>query len=194
MNPEYCSEIERPRFIKSHAPFEPDYSNVIYIVRDGRDVAVSYYHHSLRKGHIEPKVDFADFLELFNQGDVDGFGIWSEHVTSWLNQDEVPVLLVRYEDLLKDAEQELMRILEFAGVKIEIDRVKSAVEASKFENMRKQEEKNRKKTGEPGGKKDEKFMRKGKKNYECRFNEKQKHEFEKIHGKAKKLVENFAKK
>ena len=34
--------VPRPRYIKSHEPFHSKYQNVIYVVRDPRDVAVSY--------------------------------------------------------------------------------------------------------------------------------------------------------
>src|SRR5581483_9049836 len=34
-----------PRVIKSHECFDPRYPRVIYMVRDPRDVAVSFYHY-----------------------------------------------------------------------------------------------------------------------------------------------------
>src|SRR6266566_2478113 len=39
----------RPRIIKSHESFDPRYRKVIYIVRDPRDVAVSYYEFQLKR-------------------------------------------------------------------------------------------------------------------------------------------------
>jgi hypothetical protein len=159
MNPERCSAIKRPRFIKSHAPYRSQYPNAIYMVRDGRDVAVSYYHYKLRMRDIAPDTDFAEFLESFNQGRVDPFDTWSDHVQSWLDQAD-SLLLVRYEDLQDDAELELRRVLEFSGVDIE-EGLQSAVDASKFENMKEQEEKDRE-TVDRGSKSSERFMRKGK--------------------------------
>jgi hypothetical protein len=38
----YFKSIPRPRVIKSHQYFDPRYKKVIYIVRDPRDVALSY--------------------------------------------------------------------------------------------------------------------------------------------------------
>ena len=44
--------LPRPRVLKSHESFQPHYPSVIYIVRDPRDVAVSYYHHAMKWGNV----------------------------------------------------------------------------------------------------------------------------------------------
>jgi hypothetical protein len=142
MNPEYCSEVERPRFIKSHAPYRSQYPKVVYVVRDGRDVAVSYYHHCIRKGQIESDTSFPAFLKMFNEGEADEFGRWGQHVTSWIERGN-QFLVVKYEDLQQDAESELRRVLEFAGVAVREEPLTEAVEASSFENMKETEEKER---------------------------------------------------
>jgi hypothetical protein len=41
---------------------------------------------------------------------------WSEHVASWRNQKDIPVHLIRYEDLRKDTARMLRRALAFAGL------------------------------------------------------------------------------
>src|SRR6516165_5909237 len=46
-NPDHVMRgLARPRILKSHECFDPRYRRVIYIVRDPRDVAVSFYHHN----------------------------------------------------------------------------------------------------------------------------------------------------
>lgn len=96
------------RLIKSHEPrhgfFERIPGRHLYVVRDGRDVAVSYYYHMLRRGLIEE--GFSMFLMRFLTGQVDNYGRWQDHVTSWLAAaaaDPGHVTVVRYEDLLQDA-------------------------------------------------------------------------------------------
>src|ERR1044072_8130331 len=37
-------KLPRPRYFKSHEAYRPEYRRVVFIVRDPRDVAVSYYH------------------------------------------------------------------------------------------------------------------------------------------------------
>src|SRR5689334_7193419 len=41
-------QLRRPRLLKSHECFQPHYPRVIYIVRDPRDVATSFYHHNVK--------------------------------------------------------------------------------------------------------------------------------------------------
>ena len=75
------------RLIKSHEPYSGPqkrvYRKAIYLIRDGRDVAVSYYYTLIRRGLYEG--DFGPFLRLFLAGGVDGYGPWHEHVESWLD-------------------------------------------------------------------------------------------------------------
>ena len=140
-NPKHCSEIQRPRLIKSHMPYVPEYRRVVYLVRDGRDVAVSYYFHSMKYSLMKKDSSFEEFLDHFNRGAVDDFGLWVAHVHSWLDHGPKDFLLVRYEDLKADPESLLIRILEFAGVPADHDTALRAIEASRFEKMRDLEKK-----------------------------------------------------
>lgn len=134
-NPQYCSFIPRPRFMKSHLPHVPEFQRVIYLVRDGRDVAVSYYFHCIKFGIIKNELPFKDFLKRFNEGSIDLFGNWANHVNSWLDNKPGNFLLVRYEDMKKDTVTELKRILDFAGISADPNKIQSAIEASSFERM-----------------------------------------------------------
>jgi hypothetical protein len=49
----YMRSIPSPRTIKSHSYFDPRYPRVIYVVRDPRDVVLSYYDFSRKYRHIE---------------------------------------------------------------------------------------------------------------------------------------------
>jgi len=50
-NPDrFMRALQRPRLLKSHESFQPHYPHVIYIVRDPRDVAISFYHHNVKAG------------------------------------------------------------------------------------------------------------------------------------------------
>ena len=63
--------LPRPRILKSHECFQPHYRRIIYIVRDPRDVAVSFYHHHIKAGNIAEDYPIADFVPRFIAGEFD---------------------------------------------------------------------------------------------------------------------------
>lgn len=128
---EIIKTLKHPRVMKSHAPYMREYPKVIYLIRDGRDVYVSYYFHRLKQ--LSPDCTFREFLER-----QDHFPCaWGEHVASWLfGESTSNILVVRYEDLVHDCCKELKRILEFIGINRTESQLKSAEKASSFKNMR----------------------------------------------------------
>jgi aryl sulfotransferase len=119
--------------------FPPDISSaVVYLVRHPLDVAVSLAFHD---GHEdmarsvafmcnpEASLSGPKSLQLYQR-----LGNWGQHVQSWVDQHEIPVLVVRYEDMLADPGNALQRVLAFARPDITIDpaRVDLAVEHAAF--------------------------------------------------------------
>jgi Sulfotransferase domain len=139
---------EGGRLIKSHEPYSSPqkrfYHKAIYLIRDGRDVAVSYYYTLIRRGLYEG--EFAPFLELFLGGGVDGYGPWHEHVESWLScplRDDGSLLVLRYEDLLADPAENLSSAMSFLGVPVERELAEQTVSAYTAERMRERERESR---------------------------------------------------
>jgi hypothetical protein len=127
---EIIKALKRPRIMKSHAPYVSEYPKVIYLIRDGRDIYVSYYHHRLKQ--LPPDCTFRQFLERQDHYP----STWGEHVESWISAgDTSKILLVKYEDLVHDCNKELKRILNFIGINRSQSQLKSATKASCFENM-----------------------------------------------------------
>lgn len=99
-----------PRLIKSHLPYhvipmskdESKRSKYIYVARNPRDVAVSYYHFVLSFGadsYFNGTWRF--FVKLFLEGK-NSCGLWSDHVLPWWeHKDEPHILFLKYEDLKK---------------------------------------------------------------------------------------------
>jgi hypothetical protein len=139
--------LPRPRVIKSHYPRDRQYRRVVYLARDGRDVAVSYYFHALRYRLVPDDTTFAGFLDRFNEGTVDGYGAWGDHVLSWLDGASGDFLLLRYEELKAQPAACLARILEFAGLAPDSARIEQAVDASSFSRMRSLEQRQRREVG-----------------------------------------------
>jgi hypothetical protein len=115
----------------------------VLIVRDPRDVAVSLAHHRGRP--IDSAIALmADPQAALGQS-LDGHASrqlrqlllsWSQHAQSWLDQCDLPVLVVRYEDLSEDTAREFRRVLAFAELAPEPAQVDRAVSLAAFERLR----------------------------------------------------------
>lgn len=151
-NPEQIDKIDfRPRFIKSHFDFRPEYKNVIYLVRDGREVAVSLFYFLIKMKAIPSEIEFSDYLENYFFTGKTPYGHWNKHVFSWLRDNKADnLILVKYEDLLADTINEFEKIIKFSGLHLDKENLKSSVERSSFNSMKKDEEQNAKTLKELG--------------------------------------------
>ncbi len=134
-------KIEIPRTLKSHEYFDPRYKKVILIVRDPRDIAVSYFHHCIKMKIINDNSSLDDFVDKFIEGGFDPFGTWGENVGSWIGARRGcnNFLLLKYEDLLDDTAKYLRKIADFLEIAVNNDDLEMAIEASKLKNMQKME-------------------------------------------------------
>lgn len=134
----------RPRILKSHECFMPRYRRVIYIVRDPRDVAVSYYYYNLKKRLLPPGRTLDQYIPQFIADELDmKSGPWGDHVLSWIRMQDTleKFLLLRYEDIIADPAAEVARVAAFLNLQPDADRVRRAVELSSATHMRSMEEK-----------------------------------------------------
>ncbi len=144
----HLARLPRPRYIKSHEPYDSRYPKVIYLLRDPRDVAISYYHW-LRKFRRLENEDLNAFIESFTAPITDSrvwYGGWGEHVRSWYqNRHAVPqgCLFVRYEDLLANPAETLTNILHFLGHPLTPSRVQEIVSHNTFKRMKAREQSDR---------------------------------------------------
>jgi aryl sulfotransferase len=133
-------------------------NGTILIVRDPRDVASSLANHlrvsvdeaiehmdDTRQARIAP----GRLHRLFRQRSLG----WSAHALSWLEQTDIPICIVRYEDLKADTLGVFSRALEFAGEPAGAAEIRQAVAFADFGELRRQEQENgfRESPQEPGG-------------------------------------------
>jgi hypothetical protein len=140
----YLEALARPRYIKSHEPYDVRYPKVIYLVRDPRDVSISYYHWLLKFKNVQETFD--DFLNNFISNTVHKqfwYGGWGNHVASWYhNAGSVPqgLLFIRYEDLLANPSAKLFEVALFLGVEVSESRLEAIVQKNKFKRMQEKEQ------------------------------------------------------
>ncbi len=130
--------VPRPRIIKCHNYFDHRYQNVIYVVRDPRDVVLSEYRFVLKGRAIPDGYPMELFVNRFIKGEVNEYSSWKESVGSWLatRRDSKRFLLLRYEDMVEHTVRELGKIAAFLGIDATPDRLSQAVERSSADNMR----------------------------------------------------------
>lgn len=117
----------------------------IVIVRDPRDVAPSLAHHN--GNTIDDAIAFMNnanaafcagahrqHIQLRQQ-----LRGWSAHVASWLDQPDLPIHVIRYEDMQADAIGTLTRALAFAGRDATEAEIRRAVAFADFAQLQQQE-------------------------------------------------------
>ncbi len=113
----------------------------IYILRDPRDVAVSYArHYNLSPDAAAHAIGRDDNIVVGGaQGVPQYLGSWSRHVETWTKRAPFPVLALRYEDMSADPERAFARLLEHIGFPVEAERLARAVRFSAFDEVARQE-------------------------------------------------------
>lgn len=120
----------------------------LYFVRNPLDVAVSFAHHSghdrfdrvirhmAKAEHSFCETDATETNQLRQK-----LLTWSGHVRSWIEAPGIRVHVLRYEDMKLWPEETFGAAVRFAGLLDDAARVKKAIEFSRFEELRSQEEK-----------------------------------------------------
>ena len=141
----YLKRLPGPRVIKSHQYFDHRYPRVIYITRDPRDVAVSYYNFSRKYRHIADDYPLQRYVHDFVTGALlsSSWGTWAENVGTWVaaRHGRPTFLLLRYEDLKADTQSELAKVAQFFSVEASPEELLRAIENSSADHLRELEKK-----------------------------------------------------
>lgn len=127
---EDLKKLKRPRIIKSHSDFNSKFNKVIYILRDVRDVYISYYHY--KKKQLPDNTTLNSYIrtkEDNNKG-------WNYHVNSWIKNKSSNILIIKYEDLLDDTFGEIKKVVDFMSLSYSDEQISEAISKSTFESMK----------------------------------------------------------
>ena len=148
-----AAQVEAPYFVKTHdvfgytadgQPLFPAAASrlVVHIVRHPCDVAVSLAAHdgsdldaAIRKlanpGYMLNGAphEGSEFLPVM-------VGDWSGHTLGWLEQAEIPAILLRYEDMIDDPAGALATVAAASGLQKDRIAIREAAAAAGFERLR----------------------------------------------------------
>ncbi|XP_047988801.1 sulfotransferase 1C4-like [Leguminivora glycinivorella] len=132
-----------PRFFKTHLPFSllpsnlVDTAKVVYVARDPRDVAVSYYHHT--KLFWKYTGDFKSYWNLF----LNDLVIWAPflpHVKeAWALRHHPNLLFIFYEDMRRDLPSNVKLIADFLGKEATEEQIMKLCDHVDIKNFKKNE-------------------------------------------------------
>lgn len=152
LHAELCAGADPPRITKTHDAwvrtpsgrplFDAAYTHAaIYLVRDPRDVAVSWARFT--GSSIDASIRFlGDSRSGLSHGEGSRgvqvhqpMGSWSDHVRSWIDTSGLDPLVVRYEDMLADPAAGLARIARHIGWEVSPEAIASAVQTTEFNRL-----------------------------------------------------------
>ncbi len=132
----------RPRAFYSHFPYSlfpcgPPHTTpckYIYVARNPKDVAVSFY--SFMKLGFTHGLEWDTFWKKFIKGDL-YFGSYFDHILSWWpHKDDKNMLFLKYEDMKKDLPLAVSQIASFIGIDLLSDIVAKIADLTSFEKMK----------------------------------------------------------
>lgn len=104
------------------------------MARNPKDVAVSYYHHHC---HLHSyKGTKEDFFEAFAK-DLTMYSPFNSHVLEfWKIRNNPNILYLFYEDMKKDLETEVKKVIDFLGKKYSQDEIEKLCKHLSFDSMK----------------------------------------------------------
>ena len=123
----------------------------IYIIRDPRNLITSLKNHyeleydEALKFMINDKKFIYDYKKKNDYSDFQFISSWENNFLSWKNQNEFPVKIVRYEDLLSKTYNIAEDLLKFINRVIKIDekidkkKLKNSIDSTSFDKLQQYE-------------------------------------------------------
>lgn len=118
---------------KCHHLPRASFKRVIYLIRDGRDVMVSYFHYRQALG-------YSGQLENLMDERNPVYATWWEHVDQWQrNPYGAEILFIYYENLVKSPAKELLNISTFLNLETSYSDAERIAQWCEFSRLRQRE-------------------------------------------------------
>lgn len=174
--------LPSPRVFKTHGDYKyfpkKTSGQIIYVVRNGMDVASSMFHYY--KDYNMPNLQWDSFL---NRTFMDRIS-WFKHVAAWMeNKNGFNICYIQYEDMNKHPRQTIEKLADFLKVDLTEEMLERIIERCSFSYMKQHQSK----FGRPqieANKVDVQFIRKGESNKgQLEFNDEQRSKFIELYNK-----------
>ena len=138
--------LPSPRLLNTHQYFENMPTDlikkdvkVIFVYRNPKDVAVSYYYHLKRtpcRDYTAP--EFSSYIPRFLDGLIDG-GCYFDYLKDWhqgmKDNPSMKICILSYEDLHENPLQQVTKLSKFLDKDHDEAFLNAAIEASRIDNM-----------------------------------------------------------
>ena len=160
---ERINQDKKLRFFKTHNVFgaingrkftnKENSIGCIYIVRDPRNVITSLKNHyeldypDALSWMLNPKKFIHDYENLREYGDFQFISSWENNYKSWKSQNELPVKIIKYEDLMDKTYVVFTEVIEFINKttkrteKINKLKIKNSINSTSFHKLKANEKK-----------------------------------------------------
>lgn len=157
---DYINLNNKLNFLKTHNAFCTINGNsftnstntlaAIYVVRDPRDVLVSFSNHfnlaQNRTLEIMKSDEFWETESKYNNFRSSLFGSWKTNYESWLSNKTLETLVIRYEDLILEPFKSFCKIIKFLENKAKViydeKLINFSMNQTNFQNLSRLEKKN----------------------------------------------------
>ena len=155
----YAEQTEKLLFCKIHDAYSYNQKGqpiipanvshkVVYLIRNPLDVVSSYANHSHCTN--DKAIAMMNKSNGYLARQKNGLNInnqlpqlmysWSGHVKSWLQQDKIEVVTVRYEDMKSQPQATFSKVIAELGLVATEDQITKAIEMTQFKKLKKAEE------------------------------------------------------
>jgi len=136
-------QVPSPRVVKTHLPFYllpshlVDTCKVVYVVRNPKDVIVSYFHHHKIINFHNFTGDIDKFAEYFMNDEVYYAPFFGHILDGWAKKDHPNVLFLFYEDMKKNLRGEIEKVCAFLGKTLSEDQLQQLTKHLHFDSVSK---------------------------------------------------------
>lgn len=140
--------LPSPRIMNTHVYFQylpNDFFDkkckIVYIIRNPKDIAVSFYNHHKKLLEYEFDGPWDNYLQRFIQGKTD-YGSWFDYTLEMErfmeSHPDYPIHVIYYEDMKEDSNTEITKLAGFLGTEVSDELIRNIDSLCQFDAMKKE--------------------------------------------------------